>query len=447
MDRNKSVLSEFKCNNAVSTISAWLFAVWRAIFRSGTRDNHCGEDKALHTIISAVALQDVLSSSWRLVLRNRRRYKFVTGSLAVGVVGFMVVGNVGDAVEKKMGDHLTLLGGATIIDVERSDFDSHHPGEYSLEDVESLKRIPHVLEVAPCASDRNIEAIVGVQNLNVRLAGVDASYWNTIMAHRQGGRLIDASDDAAGRTVCVIGEHVARDLFGETDPVGGNIHIANFVFSVVGVLGGIQGADTRRTVFVPLTTVRRYFNNLYSIQELRIRVDHWDEVESVAYSVSQLLRSAHPGFEQGIRVRHYPERVSRVRDSIFLVKVLSYLASFAAILIGTVGVAYLMVSSVIERTKEVGLRKAVGATDSLVRLQFLTEGLIVCSTGALAGIGAGLYVCFVLSLAAGLDLDPIMVLWSSLGSFTLMMAIGLLAAYRPASQASRMNPADAIRFQ
>lgn len=419
----------------------------RTVARWGTRRCYSREDKHTRTMISAVALQDVLASSWRLVLRNRRRYKFVMISLAVGVLGFIVVVNVGDSVEKKMGDHLTMLGGATIIDAERSDLDSPHPGEYTLEDVELLKNIPNVMEVAPSVSDRSAEVTLGGQSLMVRLAGVDPAFWNTIMAHCQRGRLLDASDDAQGAAVCVLGEHVVRDLFGGKDPVGSKVHMANLAFEVVGVLGGIQGADTRRTVFAPLTTARRHFSNLQTIQELRIRVTHWDDVESVARAASQILKTAHPGFEQGIRVRHYPERVSRVRDSIFLIKVLSYLASFAAVLIGSVGVAYLMLSSVIERTKEIGLRKAFGATDSLIRLQFLIEGLIVCSAGALTGIAAGLYTCSWLSIVAGLDLDPTVLVWSSVGCLALMMVVGLVAAYHPASTAGRMNPARAIRFQ
>lgn len=389
--------------------------------------------------------QELMVSSWRHVSRNRRRYKFAIVCLATGICGVILVLNVGDSIEKKMGEHLTVLGGATIIDVERSDFDSHHPGEYDPTDVQRLRVIPHVLEVAPIVSVENIEATLRAASLIVRLAGVDQSFWSTIMAHCSQGRLIGASDVAEAKAVCVLGEGVMDDLFGYRHPLGSEISIDNRPFRVIGTLGGIQGPDTLRTVFIPFTTASRHFSSLGTIKDLRLRVDHWDNVESVAAVVSSWLRSRHSGFQEGIRVIHYPERIRSVRDTTLLLKVLSVLTSLAAVILGGVGTAFLMLSSVVERTREIGLRKALGATDFAILFQFVSESILVTMIGGSAGIGAACIGCAFLAIAFGLTVQPWLFASSALGSLIAMMLLGLVAGYYPARKASSMDPARAIR--
>jgi putative ABC transport system permease protein len=258
-------------------------------------------------------LQEVLRLSWRMVFRNRRRHKFVMIATAVGISGFIILLNFSEAVDDKIGDHLVILGGATIIDVERSDFESHHPGEFSMADVDRLKRIPHVTEVAAVVSADNIEAALGSMRLMVRLVGVDASFWKTIMASCRQGRLIEGADVAEGSTYGVLGKGVTEDMFGDTNPLGKIIHTENSNITVIGVLGGIQGQDTLRSIFIPLTTARRRFQDMYSIKHLRIRVDHWKEVETVVEAVKNLLTVVHFGREAGLRVTYYPERIKRVK--------------------------------------------------------------------------------------------------------------------------------------
>ena len=392
-------------------------------------------------------LQEMLTLAWRMVFRNRRRHKFVMIATAVGISGFIILLNFSEAVDHRIGDHLVILGGATIIDVERSDFESLHPGEFRMADVDRLKRIPHVAEVAAVVSVDNIEASIGPMRLMVRLVGVDASFWKTIMASCRQGRLIEDADVAGGSMHGVLGKSVAEDMFGDKNPLGKIIQTDHSNITVIGVLGGIQGQDTLRSVFIPLTTARRRFQDMYSIKHLRIRVDHWKEVETVGEAVRSMLTMAHSGREGGLRVIHYPERIERVQDTVDLVKTLIYLVCCSVIALGGFAAAYLMLASVNERTREIGLKKALGASDIFVMGQFILEALIVCVLGGVVGVLVALVACVTLKAIMEFDIDLALLVLSSLGGLTATVIIGLLSGAYPAIRASRMDPAAAMRFE
>jgi putative ABC transport system permease protein len=382
-----------------------------------------------------------------MVFRNRRRYQLVMIALAVGASGFIILLNVSDAIDHRIGEHLVILGGATIIDVERSDFESHHPGEFHMVDIARLKRIPHVSEVAAVVSFDNIEAAIGSTRLMVRLAGVDGAFWQTIMASCRTGRLIDDTDVDAGLLYGVLGENVAESLFGDTDPLGKGIQIDKANIKVIGVLGGIQGPDTLRSIFIPLSTARRRYPDMYPIKHLRIRVDHWKEVEDVVDRVRTVLTAVHSGYADGLRVTYYPERIRRVQGTIDLVKMLIYLVCSAVIGLGAFGAAYLMLASVDERTREIGLKKALGGSDLFVMVEFITEALVICVFGGVVGVAVAFLACVLLKMTMDLDVDMALLAISSGVGLAAALAIGLLSGAYPAAKASRMNPARAMRFE
>ncbi len=392
-------------------------------------------------------ISDVVKLSLKMVSRNRRRYKFVILAISVGISGFIILLNVSDSIDQRIGDHLLILGGATIIDVERSDLDSPHPGEFHLEDVWRLQEIPHVSEVAPVVATENIEAVMGQVRLIVRLVGVDGSFWNTIMASCEKGRLISDSDVKSRALVGVLGGNVYRDLFDLKDPIGKIIQIDNTNIEVIGVLGGIQGSDTLHSVFIPLSTARHRFNDMYSIKHLRIRSDHWTQVEKVAVAVRDMLRALYPAQKGGLRVTFYPERINRVQDTVSLVKVLVYLLCSATILLGSFGAAYLMMGSIQERTREIGLKKALGAKDYLITLEFLLEALFLCLLGGFTGVISALIVCAGLELVMKFNVDLNLLIASSLLSIAVTLVVGLCAGVFPAISAGRMSPVNAMRFE
>jgi len=164
-------------------------------------------------------------------------------------------------------------------------------------------------------------------------------------------------------------------------------------------------------------------------------------------AVRSVLTIVHSGRERGLRVTHYPERIKRVQDTVDLVKILIYLVCCTVIALGGFAAAYLMLASVNERTREIGLKKALGASDIFVMGQFILEALILCVFGGIVGVSVAFVACVALKTIMRLDIDVALLVVSSWGGLTATVVIGLLSGGYPAAKASRMNPAAAMRFE
>jgi putative ABC transport system permease protein len=384
---------------------------------------------------------------WHLVLRNRRRYNAVMAAIAFGTAGFIMVRTMGDSVERKVGENLELLGEATVMRAHWDNDDNYHPGKYYMRDVARLKRLPNVMAVAPVVSLYQVEAYVRSNQWFPGLLGVDQSYWRTQSATLDSGRLIGPSDVVGRRTVCVLGREVVKYLFDSQNPVGHVVKVGNSTFKVVGVLGGIQHTEISRGVFVPITTAQNLFKGLDWIPEIYIRANDWNTVETVQSQVMRVLKSGHKGYENGIRVIHYPERVKKVVTSILLVKLFIYAALGVAFLLGKVGLTSVMLAAVQDRTREIGLRKALGAREETIMLQFLTESVFISVLAGTLGVIIGLISVEV--IGGYLDVEPSAYVMSSsiLLDFAVTVAIGIIAGLYPSIQASRLDVVTAMRFE
>jgi putative ABC transport system permease protein len=390
-------------------------------------------------------LYDLFEQSVRRVSRNRRRYRTIIITIAFGIVGLITIVNLSDAVEDKMSKHLTILGRSTIVDIEMVDDNSMHPGEFSYEDVNRLKLIPHVTDVAPHVSKPTIDASFRANTMAVRVAGVNHSFWNTVMASILEGNITSDVHEKNRSTVCVLGANVVRKLFRGASSVGEQIRIGGISCTVIGTLGGIQSLNARRTVFVPLATARHRFGGLLRIKKIRLRVDHWTNVKSVVgLAEYDLKRNHHKEIAKSIRVYYYPERIRKVEGSVAMVKALTVFASSVTLIIGGVGIAILLLAAVRDRKHEIGLKKALGATNRTIMLQFLVEGALISLLGGISGVLAGTVFCLLLHIVIGLELAPLVLAVSILGGVLAVVSIGILAGLYPARKAGRMDPAMAM---
>lgn len=390
---------------------------------------------------------DLFPMCWSLVLRNRRRYNAVIAGIAFGTAGFILIQTLGDSVEKRMNENLELLGEATVM---RADWDNHendHPGEYRINDIVSLRRLPHVVAVAPVVTIPRIEAFFRSTQWGAGLIGVDQSYWKTQTPQVKSGRLISASDVVGRRLVCVLGQDVVTFLFDEADPVGRIITVGNLKFEVIGVLGGIQHTRVRAGVMIPITTAQSLFPGMYAISEIFIRADDWKRVEWVRQQCIAALSNTHKGYEKGIRVVYFPERVKKVQTTVDIVKIFVYASLLVTFILGKVGLTNVMLAAVQDRTREIGLRKALGAREELIMLQFLTESCLISLLAGSLGVISGVASVQFLKSALNLETSLYVMLMSVLLDLAVTLAIGVASGMYPSIRASRLDPVTAMRFE
>jgi len=280
----------------------------------------------------------------------------------------------------------------------------------------------------------------------VTVTGVHHAFWNTIMASVQEGSLTNSWHEERQAAVCVLGSEVVKTLFKGIDPVGRRIQLGGMSCVVIGTLGGIQSLDTRITAFIPLSTARLQLQGFYDIKAIRLRADHWANVPAVVTEVARILHANHGIHTAGsIRVYHYPERIHKVQGTVTMIRTLAVLASVVTVLIGGAGVVVLMLAAVRDRRREIGLKKALGAHDLYILIQFLFEAMIVSCRGGIVGVIVGVVFCLTLQFLLDVALSlPVFVVSIPLG-LAGAVVLGLAAGLYPAMLACDMDPVTSMR--
>jgi putative ABC transport system permease protein len=321
------------------------------------------------------------------------------------------------------------------------------------EDVAAIRaEVPGVRYISPGVNTR-AQVVSAVGNWNTTIQGVSPEYQDIRAWPVQVGSYFTEQDVLRSNKVVVIGSRTRDEIFGAgADPVGALVRINNEPFRVIGVLTskgqGAFGQDQDDVVLAPYTTVMRRLVGNDSLRDITISAEDGYGMESITTNIEGLLRARHnipPGGADDFSVRTQ-EEIANVLTA--TTNTMTYLlASIAAVslLVGGIGIMNIMLVSVTERTREIGLRLSVGARDTDVLLQFLAEAVVLSLAGGAIGVGAGFGASYALSEL--MQWTSLVELRSVLLSFGCAAAIGIFFGFYPARKAAALDPIDALRYE
>lgn len=395
-----------------------------------------------------ISTQDLLHICVRQVFRQRRRNFGVALAIALGTAGLIAILTLGDEVKRNVNRDLDLLGGATLIRLSfTSSQDPTLPPQVFLPATLELLRSQPGIE-AVSASTENIDyapLFWRMKQLAIPILGVDEHFSRVSGLIPLQGRLIDAADIEAQARVCVIGEELAKTLFDSESPVGQYIPIRADVYQVVGVMGGLQIGDRKKAAMLPLSTVANRSKGDMRADRLIIRCTALEAVPEVTAAIPALLADTYN--PQYLKMEVAWQQLERVTTILWWVQLFVAISITATLVLGGFGILNGMLSAVTARTREIGLKKAMGAEESDIKLQFLAESVVLSIGAALFGIVIGFGA--VLLGAYFLDASPSLLLFAGYAGMSLAFSagMGVAAGYYPALRAAKMDAVMAIRYE
>jgi len=399
----------------------------------------------------------------RSILAHKLRSALTTLGIIFGVAGLVAMMSIAEGARREAVEQIRMLGTNNIrvnhIELtgeSREAADIKGSVGLSERDVRLMRGgLPNLSGVAPV---RFVDepAFVGTREATGRIVATNADYSRITDFHAVQGRFISALDERQGKRVAVLGAAAKHELFGFRNPLGKRIRIGDYWFTVVGLMESktmregrttvIEMRDLNSDIYVPISTARARFPSEAGsgIQEIVIQVARSEEVVVTSGIVDRIVRKAHRSVDDfEIVVAAQLLAQAQATQAVFNI----VMGSIAAIslLVGGIGIMNIMLTTVTERTKEIGVRRALGATRSAVMQQFLIETVLMSAAGGLAGIGVGAIMAKSISTFAGWDtfISP----GSALLAFLVSALVGVTFGLYPARRAAMMSPISALRFE
>jgi putative ABC transport system permease protein len=400
----------------------------------------------------------ILKAAFRALRRNKMRTVLTMLGIIIGVGAVIAMVGIGNGAKAQVQARIAALGQNVIMvfsgSVNRGGVFTGFGGAGTLTVEDALamgKDVPGVTGVSPEVRS-GAQIMAGNNNWQTSVMGESVDYLTIRQWDIADGVMFTDSDVRSAAKVCILGKTTADKLFPDDDPVGKTIRIKNVPMKVLGVLkakgASMMGSDQDDTVIVPYTTGMKRFAGVTMLRSINVQAASAEQMAEVQNAIAELLRQRHriqPGRDDDFMMRNQQEIAEAMSATTEVMTALLAAIASVSLLVGGIGIMNIMLVSVTERTREIGIRMAVGARGRDILLQFLIEAVALSSTGGLLGIGMGI---------GGARLITMIKQWPTLISpdsviiaFAFSAAVGVFFGFYPARKASQLDPIDALRYE
>lgn len=403
-------------------------------------------------------LFQIIDEAFRALDRNRIRAFLTALGIIIGVGAVVAMGAVGAGAKKQVEDQVRSLGTAVLMvfpgsGSSRGVSGGAGSGVYLLSESDALaieREIPHVTATSPLLRT-NAQVVAGAQNWATTIQGGDEDFLAIRAWEVVAGENFTSSDVRNQAKVALIGETVRKQLFPDSDPIGATVRIRKIPFRVIGILEpkgqNVMGQDQDDIVLVPYTTLQRRILGQDRIWGILVGAESDRYLPQLSQDIEMLLnqRNKVPIGENAYTIRSQTEILSFASATSRVLNILLGSIAGVSLIVGGIGIMNIMLVSVAERTKEIGLRMAIGARRSDIRAQFLLEASVLSLGGGVIGVFLGAFAANAISKFAGW---PVLITMQSVTiAVVFAAAVGIFFGFYPAQKAASANPIEALRYE
>ena len=405
-----------------------------------------------------IILFTIIRVAFQALGRNKLRSTLTMLGIIIGVSAVIAMVSIGQGAQATISQQIANAG-SNMLFVSAG---SRNQGGFrsgagtlstlTVEDALAIQRECSAVRLTSPLVRTSVPVVFGNQNWMTSTQGVNTNFPAIKLWELESGSFFTEQEEASAQRVCVLGKTVVENLFGGQDPVGQKIRIRNSPWRVIGVLKpkgqSGMGQDQDDTIVAPYTTVQKKVLGITYIHSIMVSAISQAASSVAEQQITDLLRQRHriPASEDNdFMVRNLSDLAELANSANRVMTMLLGSIAFVSLIVGGIGVMNIMLVSVTERTREIGIRMSVGATGGDIQFQFLTEAVVLAVFGGVFGIGVGVLSSHVISSSLGW---PTLVSTSAIGmAFSFAGVIGIGAGWYPALKASRLDPIEALRYE